>query len=79
MIALILTDGEIHDEKQVIDLLVASSRLPLSIIIVGIGNADFGIMDRLDDDDMNMRDTKGRKTERDIVQFVPFRNFNNNG
>lgn len=38
MILLILTDGIIHDKEEVKDLLVKCGRLPLSIIIIGIGN-----------------------------------------
>ena len=41
MILFILTDGEIHDKQEVIDLLIQCNKLPLSIIIVGIGNGDF--------------------------------------
>lgn len=37
-ILLILTDGEIHDMKTTIDAIIASSHLPLSIIIIGVGN-----------------------------------------
>jgi hypothetical protein len=40
-ILLILTDGEIHDMEQTKNLIVENSNLPTSIIIVGIGNADF--------------------------------------
>ena len=36
-------------------------------------------MEELDDDDCQMRDSKGRKTTRDLVQFVEFRKFRNNG
>lgn len=43
-ILLILTDGEIHDMPATKDLVVECSKYPLSIIIVGIGNADFGNM-----------------------------------
>ena len=46
--------------------------MPLSIIIVGIGNADFSNMEKLDGDN-GLYDSKGRKAARDIVQFVPFR------
>lgn len=49
-ILLILTDGEIHDMEQTTSSIVSSSHLPLSIIIVGIGNADFGNMEILDGD-----------------------------
>ena len=51
----------------------------MSIIIVGVGNGDFGVMHELDDDDCQMRDSKGNKTVRDLVQFVEFRVFKNNG
>jgi hypothetical protein len=44
-ILLILTDGEIHDMSQTIESLVLSSDLPLSIIIIGVGNADFSKME----------------------------------
>lgn len=79
MILLILTDGDIMDEVEVCDLLIECSRLPLSIVIVGIGDGDFDIMERIDDDEMRMTSSTGVKTERDLVQFVPFRNFLNNG
>lgn len=55
---LILTDGEIHDMAATIDLVVAASHLPLSIIIIGIGNADFGNMNTLDGDS-GLRSSKG--------------------
>ena len=38
---LILTDGEIHDMDKTINLICRAADLPVSIIIVGIGNADF--------------------------------------
>ena len=72
MILLILTDGAIHDTEIVEDLLVKCGKLPLSVIIVGIGDGDFGLMHRLDDDDCLMRDFEGNKTQRDLVQFVEF-------
>ena len=79
MILLILTDGAIHDTEVVEDLLVKCGRLPLSVIIVGIGNGDWGLMHRLDDDDCLMTDLNGNKTERDLVQFVEFAEHGNNG
>ena len=52
-----------------------ASNLPLSIIIVGVGNADFDAMDELDGDTVRLTAPDGRMAARDIVQFVPFRNF----
>merc|ERR1712013_16402 len=49
--------------------------LPLSIIIVGVGEADFSKMDELDGDDGALRNSKGVKAERDIVQFVPMNKY----
>lgn len=57
---------------QTIDLLVENCNLPLSLIIVGVGNADFTNMVRLDGDN-GLYSSKGKKAYRDIVQFVPFR------
>jgi len=73
-ILLILTDGEIHDMKETVDLIVKAAQLPLSIIIVGVGNADFGNMETLDGD-QGLYDSNGQRAQRDLVQFVPFRNF----
>nr|BAJ93261.1 predicted protein [Hordeum vulgare subsp. vulgare]BAK01512.1 predicted protein [Hordeum vulgare subsp. vulgare] len=79
MILFILTDGEIHDRAEVIDLLVQCNTLPISIIIVGIGEGDFAIMHELDDDNCQMTDSRGNRTQRDLVQFVEFAKFSNNG
>merc|ERR1719210_1987694 len=76
-ILLILTDGVINDAQQTIDAVVAASGLPLSVIIVGVGNADFSQMEVLDGDDGVLRDSRGRKAQGDIVQFVPFNKFQN--
>lgn len=62
-----------------IDQIVECCNLPISLIIVGIGNGPFDLMHKLDDDDCQLFDSKGRKTTRDLVQFVEFRNFKNNG
>lgn len=56
--------------------IVNASLLPLSIIIVGVGNADFNAMDELDADTVPLN-YNGINAARDIVQFVPFRNFQN--
>ena len=58
MILLILTNGVIHDKEEVKDLLVKCGKLPLSIIIVGIGKGEGGwqSMHELDDEDMMMTD-----------------------
>uniref|UniRef100_A0A4W6CMW7 Copine-3 n=1 Tax=Lates calcarifer TaxID=8187 RepID=A0A4W6CMW7_LATCA len=74
-VLLILTDGEITDFDQTRDAIVRASRLPLSIIIVGVGPADFKAMELLDGDNGVLRSTVGEAVARDIVQFVPYRQF----
>lgn len=59
---------------ETIRSLVAASDLPLSVIIVGIGNANFGAMEKLDGD-AGLTDSTGRSATRDIVQFVAFNSF----
>ncbi|XP_051948838.1 copine-4 [Xyrauchen texanus] len=74
-ILLILTDGVITDMADTREAIVHASHLPMSVIIVGVGNADFSDMQMLDGDDGILRSPKGEPVLRDIVQFVPFHNF----
>ena len=74
-VLLIITDGAITDMDQTIEAIVAADALPLSIVIVGVGNFDFNAMDILDGDGGFLRDFRGRVSRRDLVQFVPFRDF----
>ena len=57
-VLLILTDGNIHDMKETIELIVQASKLPCSIIIVGVGNSDFNQMIELDSDENLLKDHK---------------------
>eukprot|EP00124_Ichthyophonus_hoferi_P003790 Ihof_evm5s354 gene=Ihof_evmTU5s354 len=76
-ILLIITDGVITDMQNTKDAIVAASSLPLSIVIVGVGKADFTEMNILDADVTPLVNRQGQKMKRDIVQFVPFREFQN--
>ena len=77
-ILMILTDGVIDDMDDTIDALVEGSFLPLSVIIIGIGDADFTNMEKLDGDEIPLISREGVKRMRDLVQFVPFKKFENN-
>ncbi|KAK7114316.1 hypothetical protein V1264_000394 [Littorina saxatilis] len=74
-VLLLLTDGVLSDMSNTRQAIVQASRLPMSLIIVGIGNADFSDMDMLDGDDGVLKAPNGEPVKRDIVQFVPFRDF----
>ncbi|XP_009249030.3 copine-2 isoform X3 [Pongo abelii] len=76
-ILLIITDGVISDMEETRHAVVQASKLPMSIIIVGVGNADFAAMEFLDGDSRMLRSHTGEEAARDIVQFVPFREFRN--
>jgi len=63
---IILTDGAVSDVHATVRSLEACSDAPLSIIIVGIGSADFSAMQFLDDSATSLPD---------IVQFVEFNRY----
>ncbi|XP_074458976.1 copine-9 isoform X1 [Larus michahellis] len=73
-VLLIITDGVISDMLQTKEAIVTASALPMSIIIVGVGPAEFEAMEELDGDEVRLS-SRGRYAERDIVQFVPFRDY----
>ncbi|KAI9144384.1 Copine-domain-containing protein [Paraphysoderma sedebokerense] len=74
-VLLIITDGEITDFEDTVEAIIDASELPFSIVIVGVGAANFDTMNALDSDNQLLKSKKGRVCARDIVQFVPFRNF----
>ena len=65
-ILLLLTDGAVSDVQATIRTLTSVADAPLSIVVVGIGNADFSAMQFLDDFE------KRSGAKRDIIQFVQF-------
>jgi len=78
-VLLIITDGVISDMAETLRAIVYASAQPFSIIIVGVGSADFRAMDALDGEgDKLLRDDRGNVAKRDIVQFVPFRDYEDN-
>jgi len=66
-VLLILTDGFIHDFSLTKQLIVKASKLPCSIIIVGIGDDEFEQMIDLDADEALLKDDDEREAVRDIV------------
>ncbi|CAD8139277.1 unnamed protein product [Paramecium pentaurelia] len=77
LILMILTDGQVSDMQVFIDDIIASSNLPLSIIIIGIGNGNFDNMSVLNNQFNQILDSKGNLLVRDLVQFVPFNQVKN--
>ena len=73
-VLLILTDGIITDFEETKSAIVNASDLPMSIIIVGVGQEDFSAMEALDSD-KGMLHSHGKIASRDIVQFVEMRKY----
>jgi hypothetical protein len=71
-ILLILTDGAVTNVHATKEAIKAASDAPLSIVIVGIGQADFSSMQFLDDFQSQ------EKVGRDICQFVEFERYKDN-
>lgn len=73
-VLLMLTDGALTDMGNTKAAIIKASRLPMSLIIVGVGDADFAAMDDLDCD-KGLLSHSGATAVRDIVQFVPYRQY----
>lgn len=73
-VLLILTDGVISDQDATMAELIRLSALPVSIVIIGVGNEDFGQMHSLDSSNGPLR--RGAEFAlREFVQFVPYQDF----
>jgi len=72
---LILTDGVIEDFEETKDEIVALSFLPVSIIIIGVGEANFELMKELSDEGGPIYNSNFQKEFRDCVSFDAFRDF----
>lgn len=56
------------DMPATIEALVqAANTVPLSIVIIGVGPADFSSMNALDGDGKVLRDSRGRVSTRDML------------
>jgi hypothetical protein len=64
-----LTAGNVEDIQETKEQLIAASKDPLSVVIVGIGESNFEGMDFLD----NFDHTDG--VSRDITKFVQFNDY----
>jgi len=78
-IFLVLTNGQINDIEETVQTVVQSSFLPVSIIVIGLGeNNDFSLLEFLDSDDERLMDKYGRIQQRDNLQFVEYNKHKGN-
>ena len=76
-ILMMLTDGNIDDMGDTIDSLVEASLLPLSLIIIGIGNSSFSQMGEITNNKEPLISSGGIKSSRNIVQFISYNDYKN--
>ena len=74
-ILLIITDGIIDDIHKTIDCIIESSKLPLSIIIIGVGNYINQDMKTLNGENGKIISSKNEELKKDIIQYVHFNDY----
>ena len=76
-VILLITDGTIHDMDDFKKTLIKNSEKPFSVIVVGVGKEDFSNMFQLSGEESVLEDKNGNKCNRDICQFVRYKDFKN--
>jgi hypothetical protein len=74
-ILVIISDGQIGDLQRTIDSIVESSKYPLSIIIIGVGDIVCDDMKTLNGEDGKLISSDGEIFKKDIVQYVHFNDY----
>lgn len=76
-VLIIITDGEVKDMDQTIQAIIEAAELPMSVILIGVGNANFDDLSRLDGNKEKLRSNANVSPSRDIVTFVPYKTIPN--
>nr|XP_041576187.1 LOW QUALITY PROTEIN: copine-3-like [Taeniopygia guttata] len=77
-ILVIITGGEITDLDQTRQAIVNASKLPMSIIIVGVGEANFKVMEFLNGDSSVLKPVTGEPAAWDyMMSNLPYQQFRN--
>ncbi|VDN21697.1 unnamed protein product [Gongylonema pulchrum] len=69
-VLLIVTDGCVTNAARTVNAIVDCSELPISLVIVGVGDRDFSPMQSLLSP--MLKSSEGRLLRREIVTFVPY-------
>lgn len=76
MVLLIFTDGQMGDVDESIQWVCENSDLPISIIVVGVGNSNFSGMHKLNGGKNNLKHN-GKSPCRNIMQFLAMNTVSN--
>ena len=74
-ILLIISDGNIYDIVETIDSIIESSKLPLSFIIIGVGDDIPSDMRELNGEYGKLISSNGEILDRDIVQYIHYNDY----
>ncbi|VDN03950.1 unnamed protein product [Thelazia callipaeda] len=69
-VLLIVTDGCVTNPERTVNAIIDCSHLPISIVIVGVGNQDFSPMQNLLSP--LLKSSEGHLLQREIITFVPY-------
>lgn len=73
-IGLVIVDGIVNDVDNLIDKLVDVGNLPLSVVVAGVGPADFKLMDELfSKSKRQLKSKEGKTLERSNTDFLSLR------
>jgi hypothetical protein len=76
----IFQDGVVTDFQETIDAIIRASDFPMSIIVIGVGGADFKEMEFLDPNKgEKLESSTGRVASRDMIQFAPMKDVQGSG
>ena len=74
-ILLIISDGNIYDIVETIDSIIESSELPLSFIIIGVGDDYSSDMRELNGEYGKLISSNGEILNKDIIQYVHYNDY----
>lgn len=75
----LVIDGDGFDQPGTRRAIVRASALPISIVLIGVGNNAFKNLSEYDADDSPLTAPEGVSAVRDAVQFVRFNDFRQHG
>ena len=76
-ISLIISDGYLQDINETIDSIIEASILPISFIIIGVGDDVNSDMKILNGENGKLISSKGVVLSKDIIQYVHFNDYAN--